>query len=56
MTNASDDEWWQAKKLIGDAVDQGLGIIPGKKRYLLVQYLMLFCFVLCLINAVLFHV
>jgi Variant SH3 domain len=34
VTNASDDEWWQARKLMGsDIVDQGLGIIPSKKRY-----------------------
>lgn len=33
VTNASDDEWWQAKKLLGDGgVDQGLGIIPSKSR------------------------
>lgn len=34
VTNASDDEWWQAKKLLGDGggVDQGLGIIPSKGR------------------------
>lgn len=32
VTNASDDEWWQARKLLGDVVDQGLGIIPSKSR------------------------
>ncbi|ESN96607.1 hypothetical protein HELRODRAFT_95514 [Helobdella robusta] len=41
VTNASDDEWWQAKKLTGypgDSEDSGgiggvgLGIIPSKKR------------------------
>lgn len=32
VTNASDDEWWQARKLVGDLVDQGLCIIPSKKR------------------------
>lgn len=33
VTNASDDEWWQARKLLGDGgVDQGLGIIPSKGR------------------------
>jgi len=32
VVNASDDEWWQAKKLVGDVVDQGVGIIPSKKR------------------------
>ena len=33
VTNASDDEWWQARKLVGDMVDQNLGIVPSKKRY-----------------------
>ena len=32
VTNASDDEWWQARKLVGSGTDQGLGIIPSKKR------------------------
>lgn len=32
VVNASDDEWWQAKKLVGDVIDQGIGIIPSKKR------------------------
>lgn len=32
VVNASDDEWWQAKKLIGDFIDQGIGIIPSKNR------------------------
>ncbi|ESN91956.1 hypothetical protein HELRODRAFT_90113 [Helobdella robusta] len=32
VTNASDDEWWQARKLKGDTVDQGIGIIPSKRR------------------------
>lgn len=32
VTNASDEEWWQAKKLVGDSVDQGVGIIPSKRR------------------------
>jgi len=33
VTNASDDDWWQARKLVGSGTDQGLGIIPSKKRY-----------------------
>ena len=37
VTNASDDEWWQARKLLGsDVTDQGLGIIPSKKRLVFV--------------------
>jgi len=31
VTNASDDEWWQAKKLVPDNEDEGLGIVPSKK-------------------------
>lgn len=34
VTNASDDEWWQARKLVPQSGDEGLGIIPSKKRYL----------------------
>jgi len=33
VTNASDDEWWQARKLVPASSDDGLGIIPSKKRY-----------------------
>lgn len=32
VMNASDDDWWQAQKLVGDVVDQGVGIIPSKAR------------------------
>lgn len=32
VTNASDDEWWQAKKLIPESEEEGFGIIPSKKR------------------------
>jgi len=33
VVNASDDEWWQARKLMADGEeDPGLGIIPSKKR------------------------
>lgn len=32
VTNASDDEWWQAKKILSSSGDEGLGIIPSKKR------------------------
>lgn len=39
VTNASDDEWWQAKKLLGDGgVDQGLGIIPSKSRFAILHF------------------
>jgi len=33
VTNASDDEWWQARKLVPESSDDGLGIIPSRKRY-----------------------
>lgn len=36
MVNASDDEWWQAKRYFNQKVDEELmnltGIIPSKKR------------------------
>lgn len=32
VTNASDDEWWQARKLVPESDDEGLGIIPSKRR------------------------
>ena len=32
VTNASDDEWWQARKLIPEVEDEGLCIIPSKIR------------------------
>ncbi|GAU90538.1 hypothetical protein RvY_02941-2 [Ramazzottius varieornatus] len=33
VTNASDDEWWQAKRINADGVEEGLGIIPSRQRY-----------------------
>ena len=47
VTNASDDEWWQARKLVPESNDDGLGIIPSKKRYYLFDAK--FC-TLCLLN------
>ena len=33
VTNASDDEWWQAKRVNTEGTsDEELGIIPSKKR------------------------
>ena len=32
VTNASDDEWWQAKRVNIDGNEEDLGIIPSKKR------------------------
>ena len=32
VTNASDDEWWQAMRLNADGVEEELGVIPSKKR------------------------
>jgi len=33
VTNASDDEWWQARKLLPNGEEAGLGIIPSKTRW-----------------------
>lgn len=32
VINASDDEWWQAKRVNIDGVEEDLGIVPSKKR------------------------
>lgn len=32
VTNASDDEWWQARRVAIDGSEEDLGIIPSKKR------------------------
>ncbi|CAF0708015.1 unnamed protein product [Brachionus calyciflorus] len=32
VTNASDDEWWQARRVTLDGNEEDLGIIPSKKR------------------------
>ena len=32
VTNASDDEWWQARRLLPEGEDEGLAIIPSKRR------------------------
>ncbi|XP_053404132.1 disks large homolog 2-like isoform X2 [Mercenaria mercenaria] len=32
VTNASDDEWWQAKRILPNGEEEGIGIIPSKKR------------------------
>jgi len=33
VTNACDDEWWQAKKVLASGQEEGMGIIPSKKRW-----------------------
>jgi len=33
VTNASDDEWWQARKVLPNGEEAGLGIIPSKSRW-----------------------
>jgi disks large protein 1 len=33
VTNASDDEWWQARRVVGDGEDENIGIIPSKRRW-----------------------
>lgn len=35
VTNASDDEWWQAKRVMPDGEEEGIGIIPSKRRLVL---------------------
>lgn len=32
VINASDDEWWQARKILADGEEEGMGIIPSKRR------------------------
>ncbi|KAL5004521.1 hypothetical protein ScPMuIL_017977 [Solemya velum] len=32
VTNASDDEWWQAKHITPEGEEEGMGIIPSKRR------------------------
>lgn len=32
VTNASDDEWWQARRILTDGREEGYGIIPSKRR------------------------
>ena len=32
VTNASDEEWWQAVKLNGDGDEEERGVIPSKRR------------------------
>ena len=33
VTNASDDEWWQAKRITAEGEEEGMGIIPSKQRF-----------------------
>ncbi|XP_045483674.1 disks large 1 tumor suppressor protein isoform X4 [Harmonia axyridis] len=33
VTNASDDEWWQARRVLNDGDEQGMGIVPSKRRW-----------------------
>ena len=33
VTNASDEEWWQARKVLPNGEEAGLGIIPSKIRW-----------------------
>lgn len=33
VTNANDDEWWQAKRVLPNGEETGLGIVPSKKRW-----------------------
>ncbi|XP_076164049.1 disks large 1 tumor suppressor protein-like isoform X13 [Ptiloglossa arizonensis] len=33
VTNASDDEWWQARRVNPQGEEEGLGIIPSRRRW-----------------------
>ncbi|CAG9769454.1 unnamed protein product [Ceutorhynchus assimilis] len=33
VTNASDDEWWQARRVLVTGDEQGMGIVPSKRRW-----------------------
>ncbi|XP_020284227.1 disks large 1 tumor suppressor protein isoform X5 [Pseudomyrmex gracilis] len=33
VTNASDDEWWQARRITPQGEEEGLGIIPSRRRW-----------------------
>lgn len=37
VTNASDDEWWQARRLNALGEEEGRGVIPSKRRQVLPQ-------------------
>nr|KAG5699267.1 hypothetical protein BaRGS_000469 [Batillaria attramentaria] len=32
VTNASDDEWWQARRITPEGEEEGMGIVPSKRR------------------------
>ncbi|XP_063244259.1 disks large 1 tumor suppressor protein [Bacillus rossius redtenbacheri] len=33
VTNASDDEWWQARRVLPSGEEEGMGIVPSKRRW-----------------------
>lgn len=33
VTNASDDEWWQARRVLGEGEEGEFGIVPSKRRW-----------------------
>ncbi|XP_069705544.1 disks large 1 tumor suppressor protein isoform X4 [Periplaneta americana] len=33
VTNASDDEWWQARRVLASGEEEGMGIVPSKRRW-----------------------
>nr|CAD7573601.1 unnamed protein product [Timema californicum] len=33
VTNASDDEWWQARRVLPTGEEEGMGIVPSKRRW-----------------------
>lgn len=34
VINASDDEWWQARRVTLEGDSEEMGVIPSKRRYL----------------------
>ncbi|PVD18358.1 hypothetical protein C0Q70_20907 [Pomacea canaliculata] len=33
VVNASDDEWWQARRITPEGEEEGMGIVPSKRRF-----------------------
>lgn len=38
VINASDDEWWQARQVTPDGESDEIGVIPSKRRYVMIFY------------------
>uniref|UniRef100_A0A8B9TEK0 Discs large MAGUK scaffold protein 1 n=1 Tax=Anas platyrhynchos TaxID=8839 RepID=A0A8B9TEK0_ANAPL len=44
VINASDDEWWQARQVTPDGESDEIGVIPSKRRYVIILYFFAFIF------------